>query len=643
MKSSWNHRISSALLASIALVGCSSDEVDTHDLGAPPQGSPVAGSDAKDLAVKRTKLPIYNVVARGASAESAKKLEGALALGHNDVNPRGILEEDGSLRYHDVGRFQRLPMKPIEASAAAAQAKDEQGKATVAPSAAVDIDALKKMQPMAKGAALARAEEAFEAAGLSPKGEASTSHAVFESRDAKGELMAKVNIDTHVSYEQRLEGLRLIGPGAKVKAVFDAEGAATQLMYAAQELERGEEVAIVPLAEAEAMCASILGGGEGLRPTAELVYYAPPLAQKAERLFPHYACGGTKIVDGSEIELRRVLMPATVDAPKAAIHVTVQGSEVRAEATVEGGTAPYTFAWGSSTKSHDRTNTDPSKVAYTVVGRTPKSVSETVSLLVTDANGLTFRAAEAVKVSPALAGAASVQAVGGTPLGSVGTEWVGTCGGLGGSAANAAGFVSRFQASGIGAQFNWGEYDAWEIDFKDPTFGGQDQAMADNVDLVFYTGHAGGDGFTFCSSSHDGLLHYSEAKWGESNLEWLAIAACGPLQEDWGGVHWINRWGPAFQGLHLLLGYATISYDNTIEGNNFADYMLRYDSLPVRQAWINMAMDAQWPDVIWAEMGVWGPDWTLPNYDDYFWGMGATGPDTSGADIVGYWRISGPS
>ena len=75
-----------------------------------------------------------------------------------------------------------------------------------------------------------------------------------------------------------------------------------------------------------------------------------------------------------------------------------------------------------------------------------------------------------------------------------------------------------------------------------------------------------------------------------------------------------------------------------------ADYLLRYYSLPVRDAWINAAIDSQpSSDVIWAEMGVWGPNWTLPNYDDFFWGMGNVGPDTRGGDIWGYWRIAGGS
>jgi len=236
-----------------------------------------------------------------------------------------------------------------------------------------------------------------------------------------------------------------------------------------------------------------------------------------------------------------------------------------------------------------------------------------------------------------------VPAFGDRPVASIGTEWIGTCAGLAGSSANATGFVNRFATSGVGATFNWGEAAAWEIDFKEPTLGGQDTSVADSVDLVFYTGHASGDGFMFCSSMSDGALTYNEARWGNTNMEWLVTAACGPLQDTSSGLSWDARWGQAFQGLHLLLGYATVSFDNTIEGSHFADYLLRDNPLPVRDAWINAAMDAQPSGVTWAEMGVWGPNWTLPNYDEFFWGMGSVGPDTRGANIWGFWRITGPT
>jgi hypothetical protein len=84
----------------------------------------------------------------------------------------------------------------------------------------------------------------------------------------------------------------------------------------------------------------------------------------------------------------------------------------------------------------------------------------------------------------------------------VGTEWVGTSQGLGGSAQNAQGFVDSFNAEGVLVRFNWGDFNTWERDFKDPVFaGGDDDDWVDNVDAVFYTGHAGGDSFNASSQT----------------------------------------------------------------------------------------------------------------------------------------------
>ncbi|XYH93671.1 DUF6345 domain-containing protein [Sorangium sp. So ce1128] len=59
-------------------------------------------------------------------------------------------------------------------------------------------------------------------------------------------------------------------------------------------------------------------------------------------------------------------------------------------------------------------------------------------------------------------------------------------------------------------------------------------------------------------------------------------------------------------------------------------------------AWTTAAIEIQPDDeVIYAVMGAFGPGWTVPNYNDYFWDKGPVGPDLRGADKLGYWRISG--
>ena len=159
--------------------------------------------------------------------------------------------------------------------------------------------------------------------------------------------------------------------------------------------------------------------------------------------------------------------------------------------------------------------------------------TEVLTLLVTDANGISAVASKTVSVTNAsFAGfenGKGMENIGG--VNDVGTEWVGTSMGLGGSAANAGGFVSRFRSSGGSViRFNWGDFNAWERDFKDPAFGGTDTSWADNVDALFYTGHAGDNGWSFPGHFDDDSLNYWEARYGNNDLEWITIAACGPLQ-----------------------------------------------------------------------------------------------------------------
>ena len=71
-----------------------------------------------------------------------------------------------------------------------------------------------------------------------------------------------------------------------------------------------------------------------------------------------------------------------------------------------------------------------------------------------------------------------------------GTSWIGPSGGLGGSQANAKGFVDGLRADGWPINFNWGDPNAWESDWRR-----NDDTWVDAADFVFYTGHANMDGW----------------------------------------------------------------------------------------------------------------------------------------------------
>jgi len=103
------------------------------------------------------------------------------------------------------------------------------------------------------------------------------------------------------------------------------------------------------------------------------------------------------------------------------------------------------------------------------------------------------------------------------------------------------------------------------------------------------------------------------------------------------GGRGLERWLPAFQGLHILMGYGNISYDSSHEGSKFMNRILRNSSpMRIRDAWISTASEEQPSDVLLGLMGPLRDDWVW-NWDDYFWGKGAVGPDIPQSRIIGYW------
>lgn len=593
-------------------------------------------------------LPAYRVIGGGADAERAAALAAMLGLAEEAFEGGALMSADGAIRYLDRSRFHRLPTR--KSAPPAPGFRDERGRATTEGDDAMDFAALEAIRVLPEEDAAARAWRALDVAGLAFGREISPGHTLFEAADAEGREVARALLDTQVTFRDRLEGLRLIGPGAKVKVTFDPEGEVSHLLYARRELERAEDVAVVPPSEAPALCAAALGGGEGIGAEPELVYYAPPLDREVRRILPHYVCSARRTLGDQVMDVRKVIVPAVIDAPRAALAVRVDGATVSAEASVIGGTAPYTYRWVSSTRSLERLPAGASKVEYTVDEAGLRGEAESLSLYVTDADGLVATASEriVVELTAARPDEEGARPPPGTPpngggFGVVGAEWVGLCGGLDKAAANVEGLLDRFRSAGIEPSFNLGDSRAWEIDFKDPVLGGQDATFVDSVDLAFYTGHANGFGVMFCSTMNDRFLHHREAHWGNSNLEWMVVAACGPLQDDGGA--WRTRWSTAFNGMHLLLGYATESFDDTTEGAKFAGYLLDDERpAPLREAWVKTAIEVQPDDkVIYAVMGVYGPGWTVPNYNDYFWEKGPVGPDVSGNAKIGYWRISGPT
>jgi hypothetical protein len=231
-----------------------------------------------------------------------------------------------------------------------------------------------------------------------------------------------------------------------------------------------------------------------------------------------------------------------------------------------------------------------------------------------------------------------------------GTSWIGPSQGLGGSPGNKQGFVDQCRAAGWTVNFDWGEAAAFESDWR-----ANDDAWVDNADLVFYTGHASQNGWVL-NPPADTFLHNNEANvatvdlWGNTDIEWFIIAACGPHQSTHFTTNTTNafdRWRGAFDGLHVMLGYGAVTFDNTDEGRRFME--LSRAGWNVVDAWFRTAQEIQpatngfgapdGPNIFVTAMYAHNGDHCARN--DHLWGMGSTCNDVVGAGQQRYLMWSG--
>lgn len=162
--------------------------------------------------------------------------------------------------------------------------------------------------------------------------------------------------------------------------------------------------------------------------------------------------------------------------------------------------------------------------------------------------------------------------------------------------------AERFQTRLNGVSvFNWGDDLAWDQDFEQSGAStwhpsGTDHLWADDVDIVFYSGHGQSSGPRFGETNQDtGEPKHSELQLGNKDLEWAVFDACYVLEE--GGKYYDHCYD-IFQGLHYMFGFHTISHDSPSRGEIFADYLNAGET--VRQAWINACQETEDADVEWA-------------------------------------------
>lgn len=235
-----------------------------------------------------------------------------------------------------------------------------------------------------------------------------------------------------------------------------------------------------------------------------------------------------------------------------------------------------------------------------------------------------------------------------------GASWIGLSGGLSGSQNNAQGFIDGLAAAGWNINFNWGDANAWESDWRR-----NDDDWVDAVDFVFYTGHANMNGWVL-SNPDDGFLDFSEVGsapaspgdlWGQQDLEWVIVAACGPLQDEIlakGGGDVFDRWKGAFDGLHILMGYGAITFDNEDEGRLIVKYAREGQTLV--NAWFRAAKEIQPSDngaaapdgpTIWVGAMYVSRNGTTSPANDHLWGSGSVASDPTSPNVyVAMWTTT---
>ncbi|HUE35867.1 MAG TPA: DUF6345 domain-containing protein [Candidatus Acidoferrum sp.] len=213
-------------------------------------------------------------------------------------------------------------------------------------------------------------------------------------------------------------------------------------------------------------------------------------------------------------------------------------------------------------------------------------------------------------------------------------------------------------------QFDRGEYIALPEDFIAPPHGWQENVI-DTAALVFYNGHGNPNAITF-TSAYEGsgtpfYVLWNNAldigDWGSHQEDWMALLSCEVLaQVDDPNPDYLafERWGPAFNGLHSMLGFETEAWSDSITGiggDSFETVFVKGMAgksgwtLKMQQAWFHAALTT---GPIGMSGGIGEPAYLGPigpggvwDFDDFFWGMGPVGPTIRAQNTHGQQNILG--
>jgi hypothetical protein len=286
----------------------------------------------------------------------------------------------------------------------------------------------------------------------------------------------------------------------------------------------------------------------------------------------------------------------------------------------------------------------------------PASANDTVSVGVLDQNGVSVRTSQnlAVQAMPFLP---PVQFNG--PLVGWGTEGPYSGGFMSWDTASWRQSMQTYFVFGA-ERYYQGEFVADRLDFIDAPTGNND-LVVDSADITFYAGHGNPNVITFTSifgqpDTPTGLLFNTDVNrcWGNRQQEWLALLSCEVLAQYDGDSHLaFQRWGPAFDGLHLMLGFSSEAWSRSITGiggDSFETVFVKGMAgqnpwvLTIQQAWFDAALTT---GPLFQSGGVGDPAVLGPiaaggvwDLGDAWWGVGPVGPRIRAGNIRGWYYLT---
>ena len=419
----------------------------------------------------------------------------------------------------------------------------------------------------------------------------------------------------------------------------------------------------------------------------------------------------------SEMKSKVRMIPATDDeryVPAVQLSVSAKGSRVSARAFASGGRPPYLYIWGGSNPGASGNAGDSTE--YTATLRVAEALAddpgfrldrdEAVAVTVIDSNGVAVSARQTVPVRATPVHPrrddkkkhGSIPTYGiespGAPL-----EWM----------EDQVGWLQGMGTAGAGGgtlEFCWMGDSAWPGDFIEPSPPGKLVATpwvngdadyanwgVNTADIVLDNADGNSDGKTAMQPGAP-LAKYATAalqspnnsstvginlngfgspswssvgyagSWGpvpsNDTLYWLLLDDCDMLDaKDGSGLNVADRWGPAFGGLHILTGFASLDQPDGYGDfeRDFATDMLgvtvvlgfTFPATPqtIVQSWFNSAeangigTAAAMGPALFVKKGA---PYSMANLNDYYWGKGSVGPTivpkSHPAKDIGWWYLT---